>query len=85
MDPEQTASIGAFNLGPPCLPADEKKQTTFVAIGTLRVKAYQVKYGIFITGLKLKEMRKKIQNVETQRKLPCIVTDLFHSHISHVR
>ena len=39
----------------------------------------------FIPGLKLKEMRKKIENVEIQEKLPFIVTDLFHTHISHVR
>ena len=44
MDPEQTAPIGASDLGPHCLPyrllknfSRREKQTTFVAIGALRV------------------------------------------------
>ena len=45
MDPEQTAPMGQSDLGPHCLPwgllkhfSRQEKQTTFVAIGPLRVK-----------------------------------------------
>ena len=47
MDPEQTAPIGQSDLGPHCLPlrllkhfSRREKQTTFVAIGALRVRDY---------------------------------------------
>ena len=55
MDPEQTAPIKQSDLGPHCLPmrlvkhfSRQEKQTTFVAIGALRVKTcdYTLLFGV---------------------------------------